>query len=155
MSLPNYKSLRKYIVVPKITQDSKIVRCRRGERNEFTKGQSSSPASRMEPARFWIQENVYYTYACKQSEGETGEGNLLKTPRQPVLCPGSFSSPEAVAHHGAEICDVCTAVLPGAGILTERLETVPADHGPTVMKTKLCKCCSEFSTGKSLQQLLN
>lgn len=53
---------------------------------------------KMEPARFWIQEDVYYTYACKQCEAETGEGNLLKTPRQPVLCPGSFASPEAVAH---------------------------------------------------------
>ena len=53
---------------------------------------------KMEPARFWIQEDVYYTYACKQCEAETGEGNLRKTPRQPTLCPGSFSSPEAVAH---------------------------------------------------------
>ena len=53
---------------------------------------------KMEPARFWIREDVYYTYACKQCEAETGEGNLRKTPRQPVLCPGSFASPEAVAH---------------------------------------------------------
>ena len=53
---------------------------------------------KMEPARFWIQEDVYYTYACKQCEAETGEGNLRKTPRQPTLCPGSFASPEAVAH---------------------------------------------------------
>ena len=53
---------------------------------------------KMEPARFWIQEDVYYTYACKQCEVETGEGNLRKTPRQPTLCPGSFASPEAVAH---------------------------------------------------------
>ena len=53
---------------------------------------------KMEPVRFWIREDVYYTYACKQCEAETGEGNLRKTPRQPVLCPGSFASPEAVAH---------------------------------------------------------
>ena len=53
---------------------------------------------KMEPARFWIREDVYYTYACKQCEAETGEGNLRKTPRQPVLCPGSFASPEAIAH---------------------------------------------------------
>ena len=53
---------------------------------------------KMEPARFWIREDVYYTYACKQCEAETGEGNLQKAPRQPVLCPGSFASPEAVAH---------------------------------------------------------
>ena len=52
----------------------------------------------MEPARFWIQEDVYYTYACKQCESETGEGNLRKTPKKPTFCPGSFASPEAVAH---------------------------------------------------------
>ena len=41
---------------------------------------------------------MYYTYACKQCEAETGEGNLRKTPKQPTLCPGSFASPEAAAH---------------------------------------------------------
>ena len=52
----------------------------------------------MEPARFWVREDVYYTYACKKCEEETGEANILKTPKQPVLCPGSFASAEAVAH---------------------------------------------------------
>ncbi|MCI7734354.1 MAG: hypothetical protein MSK39_06135, partial [Dysosmobacter sp.] len=37
-------------------------------------------------------------YACKKCEEETGEANILKTPKQPVLCPGSFASAEAVAH---------------------------------------------------------
>ena len=53
---------------------------------------------KMEPARFWIQEDVYYTYACKKCEQETGEANILKTRKEPVLCPGSFASAEAVAH---------------------------------------------------------
>ena len=53
---------------------------------------------KMEPARFWIQEDVYYTYACKQCEAETGEGNLRKAPKKPTFCPGSFASPEAAAH---------------------------------------------------------
>lgn len=53
---------------------------------------------KMEPARFWIQEDVYYTYACKKCEQETEEANILKTPKEPVLCPGSFASAEAVAH---------------------------------------------------------
>lgn len=52
----------------------------------------------MEPARFWIREDVYYTYACKKCEEETGEANILKTPKHPVLCSGSFASAEAVAH---------------------------------------------------------
>ena len=52
----------------------------------------------MEPAKFWIREDVYYTYACKQCEQETGEANILKTPKEPTLIPGSFASAEALAH---------------------------------------------------------
>ena len=61
-------------------------------------GKEGRRSLKMEPARFWIQEDVYYTYACKRCEAETGEGNLRKTPKQSTLCPGSFASPEAVAH---------------------------------------------------------
>ena len=52
----------------------------------------------MEPAKFWIREDIYYTYACKQCEETTGEAKILKTPKEPVLCSGSFASAEAVAH---------------------------------------------------------
>lgn len=52
----------------------------------------------MKPAQFWIREDVYYTYACKSCERETGEANILKTPKEPALLPGSFASAEAVAH---------------------------------------------------------
>ena len=30
----------------------------------------------MKPAEFWIREDVYYTYACKNCEQETGEANI-------------------------------------------------------------------------------
>ena len=52
----------------------------------------------MKPAQFWIREDVYYTYACKNCELKTGEANILKTPKEPALLPGSFASAEAVAH---------------------------------------------------------
>ena len=39
----------------------------------------------MELARFWIWEDVYYTYACKQCKAVTGEGNLREAPKQPTL----------------------------------------------------------------------
>lgn len=52
----------------------------------------------MKPAQFWIREDVYYTYACKNCEWETGEANILKTPKEPALLPGSFASAEAVVH---------------------------------------------------------
>lgn len=41
----------------------------------------------MEPARFWIREDVYYTYACRNCEEETNEADIRKTPKQPALCP--------------------------------------------------------------------
>ena len=56
----------------------------------------------MKPAQFWIREDVYYTYACKSCELETGEANILKTPNKPTLLPGSFASAEAVAHIAAQ-----------------------------------------------------
>ena len=31
----------------------------------------------MEPARFWIREDVYYTYACRKCEQDSGEANIL------------------------------------------------------------------------------
>ena len=53
---------------------------------------------KMEPARFWIREDVYYTYACKVCERETGNSVIVNTPREPAVLPGSFASPEAIAH---------------------------------------------------------
>jgi transposase len=53
---------------------------------------------KMKPAQFWVQEDVYYTYACKNCEQQTDEANIVKTPKEPVICPGSFASPEAVAY---------------------------------------------------------
>lgn len=53
---------------------------------------------KMEPARFWIQEDVYYTYACKACEQENAETQILKASRLPVVRSGSFASPEAIAH---------------------------------------------------------
>ena len=52
----------------------------------------------MKPAKFWVREDVYYTYACKNCEQETGEANIVKAARGPALLPGSFASAEAVAH---------------------------------------------------------
>lgn len=53
---------------------------------------------KMEPARFWIQEDVYYTYACKVCEKKTGDSVIVNTPKEPAVLPGSFASPEAIAH---------------------------------------------------------
>ena len=52
----------------------------------------------MKPAEFWVREDVYYTYACKNCEQETGEANIVKAAKEPALLPGSFASAEAVAH---------------------------------------------------------
>lgn len=53
---------------------------------------------RMKPAKFWVREDVYYTYACKVCEKETGDSVIVNTPKEPAVLPGSFASPEAIAH---------------------------------------------------------
>ena len=52
----------------------------------------------MKPAKFWVREDVYYTYARKNCEQETGEANIVKAVKEPALLPGSFASAEAVAY---------------------------------------------------------
>ena len=56
----------------------------------------------MKPAKFWVREDVYYTYACKNCEQETGEANIVKAVKEPSLLPGSFASAEAVAYLAAQ-----------------------------------------------------
>ena len=53
---------------------------------------------KIEPPRYSVVEDVYYTYACKQCEAETDEALIVKTPKEPAVLPGSFASPEAIAH---------------------------------------------------------
>ena len=56
----------------------------------------------MKPAEFWVREDIYYTYACKNCEQETGETNIVKAAKEPALLPGSFASAEAVAYLAAQ-----------------------------------------------------
>lgn len=50
------------------------------------------------PPQYSVVEDVYYTYACKTCEEETDEAVIVKTPKEPAVIPGSFASPEAIAH---------------------------------------------------------
>ena len=50
------------------------------------------------PPQYSVLEQVYYTYACKTCEQETGETVIVNTPKEPTVFPGSFASPEAIAH---------------------------------------------------------
>lgn len=52
----------------------------------------------MIPAQVKIREDVYYTYACQNCKQTGTETPILKTEKEPPLIPGSYASPEAVAH---------------------------------------------------------
>ena len=52
----------------------------------------------MEPAKFWVREDWYYTYACKVCEQETGETVVQAAPAETSVLPGSFASASAIAH---------------------------------------------------------
>ena len=61
-------------------------------------GKEVHSSLQMKPAQFWVREDVYYTYACKACEQETGEAVVVPTPREPSVLPGSYASPRAIAH---------------------------------------------------------
>lgn len=53
------------------------------------------------PAQYIVREDIYYTYACKscaESADEGCETPIVKAPREKNIIPGSFATPEAIAH---------------------------------------------------------
>ena len=50
------------------------------------------------PAQTIIREDIYYTYACPTCNKEDVETPVVKAPREKNIIPGSFATPEAVAH---------------------------------------------------------
>ena len=84
------------VVEHRLPEDERICSVCGGQMVEI--GKEVRRTLRMKPAEFWVREDVYYTYACKNCEQETGEANIVKAARGPALLPGSFASAEAVAH---------------------------------------------------------
>ena len=53
------------------------------------------------PAQTIVREDIYYTYACKSCSESADEGcetPIIKAPREKHIIPGSFATPEAIAH---------------------------------------------------------
>ncbi len=50
------------------------------------------------PAKVVVIEDWYYTYACRNCEDNGISTPVIKTPKEPAIIPGSFASPEAIAH---------------------------------------------------------
>ena len=50
------------------------------------------------PAKAVLRRDVYYTYACENCEKNDISTPIAKAPREPAVIPGSFASPEAIAH---------------------------------------------------------
>ena len=50
------------------------------------------------PARVIVREDHYYSYACAVCKDEAEKTPILTAPRKPAVIPGSFASPEAIAH---------------------------------------------------------
>lgn len=49
------------------------------------------------PAPMFVREERFYTYACRKCEKEN-DHTPMKQARVPAVLPGSFASPEAIAH---------------------------------------------------------
>ena len=53
------------------------------------------------PAQTIVHEDIYYIYACKNCSESADEGcetPIVKAPREKNIIPGSFATPEAIAH---------------------------------------------------------
>jgi transposase len=50
------------------------------------------------PAEAYIRQDVYYTYACQNCKENEETTPVIQTPKESALIPGSYASPEAVAH---------------------------------------------------------
>ena len=50
------------------------------------------------PAEAYIRQDVYYTYACQNCKENAESTPVIQPPKEPALIPGSYASPEAVAH---------------------------------------------------------
>ena len=50
------------------------------------------------PAQVKIREDWFYTYACRNCKLNGTETPVLKTDKLPPVIPGSYASPEAIAH---------------------------------------------------------
>ena len=50
------------------------------------------------PAQTIVREDIYYTYACRTCNKDDIETPVVKAPREKNIIPGSFATPEAIAH---------------------------------------------------------
>ena len=50
------------------------------------------------PAQTIVEQNIYYTYACQSCNKNDIETPVVKAPREKTIIPGSFATPEAIAH---------------------------------------------------------
>ena len=50
------------------------------------------------PAQMVVREDIYYTYACQTCNKDNTETPVVKTPKEKSIIPGSFATPEAIAH---------------------------------------------------------
>ena len=50
------------------------------------------------PAQTVVEQHVYYTYACQNCNKEDIETPVVKAHREKNIIPGSFATPEAIAH---------------------------------------------------------
>jgi transposase len=61
-------------------------------------GKEVKQTLKIKPAEVYVQEDVYYTYACKNCQKNGIETPVIKAPQEKSVIKGSFASAEAIAH---------------------------------------------------------
>ena len=82
----------------------------------------------MVPAQVKIREDVYFTYACQNCKQTGTETPILKAPKRASPDFGQLCLPGGCGpYHGAEVCDVRSAVPAGTGMESCWGDALPAD----------------------------
>lgn len=53
---------------------------------------------RIKPAQVIVEQHVYFTYACRKCNETGTQTPIVQAPREKGIIPGSFATPEAIAH---------------------------------------------------------
>lgn len=83
-------------VIHELPEDQRI--CPQCGEDMVVIGKEVHESLKLIPAKAILRRDIYYTYACKNCEQNDISTPVVKTPREATIIPGSFASPEAVAH---------------------------------------------------------
>jgi transposase len=92
----NLANLERVIIEHKLEEDEAI--CDKCGSNLVVIGTKSKEILKYKPAELYIEEHIFYSYACKSCEEKNGESNIISTKAPNSLLYKSMASHELLSH---------------------------------------------------------